>query len=117
MTTTGDGAALARVKAHPVARGLGIAGIVIGLIAVVMPLAIVIWALLPGQMNAAWYLLAVIPLSILIAALGFVLSLVGLIVGFASKLGTPVAAIVGAVLNVLVLALALFATTGGFSSF
>lgn len=117
MTTTGDGAVLARAKAHPAARGLGIAGIVIGVIAVAMPLAIVIWALLPGQMNAAWFLLAVIPLSILIAALGFVLSLVGLIVGFVSKRGTPVAAIVGTILNVLVLALALLATTGGFSSF
>lgn len=117
MTTTGDGTAVGRVAAHPAARGLGIAGIVLGAIAVVMPLAIVIWALLPGQMNAAWFLLAVIPLALLLAALGFILSPVGVVVGFTSKRGTPVAAIIGAVLNALVLALGLLVSTGGFSSF
>lgn len=117
MTTSGDAVVVDRARAHPVAKGLGIAGIVLGVLAVVMPLAIVIWALLPEQMNALWYLLAVIPLTFLVAVLGLVLSVIGLIVGLVSKRGTPVAAIIGVVLNALVLALAFFATSGGFSSF
>lgn len=117
MTAAGDAVVVGRAKAHPVARGLGITGIVLGVLAVLLPTGLVLFSLLPGQMNMLWFLFFLIPVVLFLTAIGFVLSLVGVIVGFVARRGTPVIAIVGAVLDVLLLALALFASTGGFSSY
>jgi hypothetical protein len=119
MTSVGDGGVAAGdVRVHPASKGLGITGIVLGLVAVLVPLTIYLIALLPGQMNTLWFLFFAWPVMITFAAIGLVLSIVGLVVGFASRRGVvPVAAIIGTVLDVLVIAGTLFMFTGGLSAF
>jgi hypothetical protein len=117
MSAVGGDGTVAQAKAHPASRGLGIAGIVLGLIAVGIPVLIYLVALLPGQMGWMVFFYFTWPVMIGLSVIGLVLSVIGLIIGLTAKRGVPGAAIVGAVLNVLVLAGTFFMFSGGLSPF
>jgi hypothetical protein len=107
----------ADARVHPVSRGLGITALVLGGIAILMPL--VLWgiAMLPGQMNMLWFMFFIWPVSLVFAAIGAVVGLIGVIVGFAARRGTPVLAIIGTVVDVLIIATMLWVFSGGLSAF
>ncbi|MFB2585098.1 hypothetical protein [Herbiconiux liukaitaii] len=91
---------------------VGIVGLVFGAVAVILPLLVLLIASLPGQEAFGWMIIVTLPVTLALAVIGLIISVIGIITGRRSR---PVVAILGAALNAVILLLVYLLTTGAFS--
>ena len=88
---------------------VGIVGLVFGGVAVLLPLLVLLVASVPGWEEYGWLLIVVLPVTLLVAVVGLIVSIIGIVAGRRSR---PVVASVGAALNATILLLVHLVTSG-----